>query len=73
MAASIAVKKLRMTLCLQQDEFGKHLGVTGGTICNWESGIRHPRLPKIRLMANLAKDNNVPFILEEFFDESQKS
>lgn len=60
------IKKLRLTIGLQQGEFGKIFDVTTSTVCNWESGRRSPRLPKIRQMVELAKKHKIKASIEDF-------
>jgi DNA-binding transcriptional regulator YiaG len=60
------IKKLRLALGLEQSEFGKEFDVTPGTVCNWETGRRTPRLPKIRQMIELAKRHKMKFNIEDF-------
>jgi DNA-binding transcriptional regulator YiaG len=69
MAASDSVKRLRLALCLEQAEFGALLNVTKGTVSNWEHGLRVPRLPKIRRLVEIAKQNKVKFSIEDFLSE----
>ncbi len=60
------IKKLRLALGLEQAEFGKEFDVTAGTVCNWETGRRAPRLPKIRLMIELARRHKIKLVIEDF-------
>jgi DNA-binding transcriptional regulator YiaG len=60
------IKKLRLSLGLEQREFGKEFDVTAATVCNWESGRRSPRLPKIRAMVELAKKHKIKMQIEDF-------
>jgi len=60
------IKKLRLALGYEQAEFAKEFDVTAGTVCNWESGRRLPRLPKIRLMVELAKRHKIKVAVEDF-------
>lgn len=36
------VRSLRGLLGISQEEMGKRLGVTGVTVCHWETGKREP-------------------------------
>ncbi len=63
-----AIKKLRLALCLEQQEFGVLIGVTKSSVCNYEQGNRKPRLPTIRKMMELAKKNKVKIALEDFLN-----
>lgn len=60
------IRKLRLTLGLEQAEFGKEFDVSAGTVCNWEAGRRAPRLTKIRKMIELAKRHKIKFVIEDF-------
>ena len=62
------ILKLRMWLGYEQAEFGKLLGVTRGTVSNWEHARRVPKLPKIRLLVDIAKKNNIPMELNDFLE-----
>jgi transcriptional regulator with XRE-family HTH domain len=62
------IKKLRLTLCLEQQEFGMLIGVTKSSVCNYEQGNRKPRLPVIRKMMELAKKNKIKITLEDFLN-----
>ncbi len=44
MTYSEAIKKLRLTMCLTQTEFGKIFGVSYSTVNRWESGIHEPTM-----------------------------
>jgi DNA-binding transcriptional regulator YiaG len=66
MTASQNIKKLRLSLGLEQSEFCKEFKVTSGTICNWECGRRKPRLIHVRKMVELAKRNKVKVSIEDF-------
>jgi DNA-binding transcriptional regulator YiaG len=68
MTVAEAIKNLRMALCLQQKEFAALIDVTESSVCNWESGRRSPRLPKIRKMMELAKKNKIKFNSEDFLN-----
>ncbi len=63
-----SIKKLRLSLCLDQKEFGDMIGVDKSSICNYEKGLRKPRLPVIRKMMELVKKNKLKFTLEDFIN-----
>lgn len=46
------IKELRLSLCLNQVEFGKRLNVTKQCISNWENGNIQPSLDMLILIAN---------------------
>jgi DNA-binding transcriptional regulator YiaG len=62
------ILKLRMSLGYDQGEFGNVIGVTGGTICNWERGRRWPKMIHIRALVNAAKANNIAMELNDFLE-----
>lgn len=66
MTVKDTIKKLRLSLGLEQPEFAKEIGVTPGSVCGWEKGRRTPRLPKIRLMLALAKKHKIKLNIEDF-------
>jgi DNA-binding transcriptional regulator YiaG len=66
MTPHLIIKKLRLALSLEQAEFGKEFDVTAGTVSNWESGRRVPRLSKVRLMLALAKKHKIKLSIEDF-------
>lgn len=68
MPASDTIRKLRINLMLEQEEFAEKIGVTKSAISKYEAGVIKPRLPKIRAMIQLAKENNLQIKLEDFFD-----
>jgi DNA-binding XRE family transcriptional regulator len=68
--AALAIRKLRLTLSLQQNEMAKKIGVSPSAICAWEQDRRLPRLPHVRAMLELAKYNKITLTLEDFVDDS---
>jgi DNA-binding transcriptional regulator YiaG len=62
------IKKLRLRLGLEQHEFGYLVGVSVGTVCNWEHNRRTPKIPKIRAMIALAKKHKVKLSMEDFME-----
>jgi DNA-binding transcriptional regulator YiaG len=69
MATADIIKKLRLELGLELYEFGYHMGVSTGTVCNWEAGRRNPRLPKIRKMVELAKKHKIKVSIQDFLND----
>lgn len=69
MSSSEAIKLVRKSLCLQQSEFAEQIGVTTSSVCNYERGIRTPRLPIIRKILDLAKKNKIKLTPQDFFEE----
>lgn len=66
MEISAKIKNLRLSLGLEQKEFGEFLGVTMGTVSNWENSRRSPRLGRIRKMIELAKKNKIKLEIKDF-------
>jgi len=60
------IKELRLMLGLEQHEFAELMGVVPGTVWNWEHGRRRPRLPKIRKMVEIAKENKIRMNIRDF-------
>jgi len=48
----IVLKELRESRRLSQASFAKEIGVTQGTVGNWESGIREPNFDTVKSIAN---------------------
>lgn len=69
MSSSEAIKLVRRSLCLEQSEFAQQIGVTTGSVCNYEKGLRTPRLPIIRKILDIAKKNKIKVSPEDFFDK----
>lgn len=53
--ASVDVTTVRQKTGLSQSEFAKSIGVTKGTLLNWEQGRRQPTGPAQVLLALIAK------------------
>ena len=47
------IKELRKACHMSQGDVGKALGVTNTSVCNWERGVCTPRIPEIKLLADL--------------------
>lgn len=60
------IKSLRMALCLEQHEFGDLIGVSWASVSHYERGTRSPRLPTIRKMVELAKENKINLTVDDF-------
>ena len=68
MSSAQTIKRIRINLCLEQDEFAQKLGITKSAICNYERGLRIPRLSIIRKMRDLAKENGMEFSVDDFLN-----
>jgi predicted transcriptional regulator len=68
MRAAETIKKIRLTLLLEQSELGKKLSMSKQAIWHLEKGTRQPRIATIRKMINLAKQHKIKVTLEDFFD-----
>jgi DNA-binding XRE family transcriptional regulator len=53
------VKKLRQILFWSQTDLATAIGVTRGTINNYESGHRSPRFRELKALVQLAKQHNI--------------
>jgi predicted transcriptional regulator len=63
-----AIRNIRKALLLQQGEFADLIGVSKASICNYESGLRRPRLPIIRKILELAKHHKIKVSPEDFLN-----
>jgi transcriptional regulator with XRE-family HTH domain len=68
MSGAEIIKKIRISLGLEQGEFANKIGVSKSSICNYERGIRTPRFPIIRKIRELAKINGMEFSIEDFLN-----
>jgi putative transcriptional regulator len=59
MTYSQAIKKLRLSMCLTQNEFGRIFGVTFGTVNRWESGKFTPTMKIKRQMMSYFEERNI--------------
>lgn len=57
--AEVDVAEIRQRTGLSQAEFAKNIGVTKGTLLNWEHGRRRPTGPAQVLLALIAKRPSV--------------
>lgn len=61
------VKKIRLNLCQDHQEFAQELGVSVPTIYSWENGNRKPsRIKNIKILMQLAKKAKVKAKVEDF-------
>ncbi len=67
MAIAESVKNLRLSLGMEQIEFAKLFNVAGGTVSNWETGRRVPRIPKLKKMVDIAKEHKLKLTMQDFF------
>lgn len=67
MAISQTIKNLRLSLGMEQIEFARLFNVAGGTVSNWESGRRVPRIPKLKKMVDIAKEHKLKLTMQDFF------
>jgi DNA-binding transcriptional regulator YiaG len=69
MSTAEVIKKIRMTLCLEQKEFGELLGISYSSVSHYETSIRQPRLPVIRKLLELCKKHKIKVSIEDFLSE----
>jgi putative transcriptional regulator len=50
------IRKLRESVAVSQAQFARMIGVSKGTLQNWEQGRRHPRGPAKALLRVFEKD-----------------
>jgi putative transcriptional regulator len=53
---AIDIRKLRESVDVSQSQFARMIGVSKGTLQNWEQGRRHPRGPAKALLRVFEKD-----------------
>lgn len=61
------IKNIRYQLLMQQDEFAKKLGVTKAAICNYERGVRFPKMSVLKRLKELALKNKLNIQMDDFF------
>jgi transcriptional regulator with XRE-family HTH domain len=69
MSSSTIIKKIRLNLCLEQEQFANILGISKSAIYNYEKGHRTPRLRIIKKLREIAKENGMEFSVEDFLNE----
>jgi transcriptional regulator with XRE-family HTH domain len=68
MKSSEMIKRIRLSFCLDQKEFGELIAMSRQAIWQYEKGIRKPRLPTIRKLLMLAKKNHIKTCTEDFME-----
>lgn len=68
MSSADTIKKMRLGLCLEQEQLAHELGITTSAISNYERGVRTPRLRIIKKMLDLAKKNGLDLSVENFLN-----
>lgn len=68
MATSDLVKKIRLSLCLEQKEFAALLGISNASVSHYETKSRRPKLSTIRKLLELAKKQKIKISVEDFFE-----
>ena len=53
---AVDIRKLRESVDVSQSQFARMIGVSKGTLQNWEQGRRHPRGPAKALLRVFEKD-----------------
>ena len=69
MSAATTIKKIRIQLCLERIEFAQKLGISHSSLCNYETGVRAPKLSVIRKIRELAKENGMDVPVDDFFTD----
>jgi len=67
MVISKIIKHFRLDLGLEQADFAKLFSVSSGTVSNWETGRRVPRIPKLKKMVDIAKEHKLKLSMQDFF------
>lgn len=47
------IKLIRKTMGITQEELAKRIGVTQGTVAQWEKGLTHPAFDKLPKVADV--------------------
>lgn len=68
MSSAATIKRIRINLCMGQDDFANLIGTTKQSISNYERGLRHPRLKTIKKIKELAEKHNIEVKVEDFLD-----
>jgi putative transcriptional regulator len=62
------IRKLRRGMGYSQPELAREMNVQPGTICNWETGRRSPRMFYVRKLVELANKFKIKFNIEDFLN-----
>lgn len=71
MSSAQVVKKIRQSMCMEQEEFAHLLNITKSAICNYECGRRVPRFKIIKKMIEVAKKNGMSVTGDDFFKDDK--
>lgn len=66
MNSAETIKKMRLSLCMEQKEFAGLLGISVSSISHYETSIRKPRLPVVRKLLDLARKHKIKVDIEDF-------
>jgi predicted transcriptional regulator len=69
MSAIEQLKKLRLSLCLNQKEFAQQVGIPISSISHYESGTRKPGFSSIRKLMAFAKKNGIKLTIQDIRDD----
>jgi len=61
------IKKIRIKMGLDINEFAESLNVSSAACRSWEYETRWPRIQHVLILEKFAKENKVPFDREDFF------
>ena len=61
------IKKARIIAGYTQTEFAEKVGVSTGSVSQWESGATHPKVKRLKKLSDI---RNVP--VEELIDDEEK-
>lgn len=68
MSTAEAVKTIRLSFCMEQKEFAALIGVSISTVSHYETSTRTPRLPIVKKLLELAKQQKIKISVEDFFN-----
>lgn len=65
MTTAEKIKQLRLSICLNRQEFAKALGLTLSSVAYYEKGTREPSFLTMRKMIALAKKKGIKLKVED--------
>lgn len=69
LSSSETIRRIRVNMGLNQDEFARELGITKSAVSKYESKQRSPKTNIIRKLKDLADKNNIEVKYEDFFEK----
>ena len=69
LSSSETIRRIRINMGLNQDEFARELGITKSAVCKYETKQRSPATNIIRKLKELADKHNIEVTYEDFFEK----